>query len=582
MNPKIIKEIVSVLDSPTAISDKQSALYEMQKHRRGDNRKLLYIVCRLLEDHILPIHFSESVDLSCLNNSTDDILRSLKTIVVSSKCNEFNGVCGEALWLHYHELDLAKISINAYTTILEGISPDDEIQQTQFVLSVCRIYSKCKIKEYPFNSFFDKTISFVSANFDLPGFCILFILTGLAACGERYDELKQTYEGAISHYENQNKFERAISFIEGLESLYEKFKVGDKKEALVRMAKNYENEANLIDWSVPGNSHRVISLIHKSMNAWERVNDAKAHDERKRLAKRIEPVKQLSLQSLQTFTSKPIDISEWIETVEDFINDATLEAIIYRLAEFVPLKSPADLKEMHKSSRSVFADFFQTTITDSDGRIRCIIPAAGTAKDEDLIHVLEHEASKYYLTVADGFIQRYLWLCKKKFDFTEENIGFLVENNVFIPENRKDSIIKGLVAGFNLDLATSMYLLMPQIEHSIRCLARECGAVVYKTHKTGVEECLSLESILKTPEIIECLDETFLFNLKLFYTSEYGFGMRNIVGHGLNSDKELQSSASLATWWFTLKICCMYSNELAMRLNKQIEEKLKIKDEAQS
>ena len=50
--------------------------------------------------------------------------------------------------------------------------------------------------------------------------------------------------------------------------------------------------------------------------------------------------------------------------------------------------------------------------------------------------------------------------------------------------------------------------------------------------------------------------------------------MRNIVGHGLNSDKELQSSASLATWWFTLKICCMYSNELAIRLNKQIEEKI--------
>ena len=66
-------------------------------------------------------------------------------------------------------------------------------------------------------------------------------------------------------------------------------------------------------------------------------------------------------------------------------------------------------------------------------------------------------------------------------------------------------------AGFNLELPTAMHLLMPQIENAIRCLAQECGAVVYKTHKDGVEECLSLESILKTPEVIDCFEETFLF-----------------------------------------------------------------------
>ena len=191
---------------------------------------------------------------------------------------------------------------------------------------------------------------------------------------------------------------------------------------------------------------------------------------------------------------------------------------------------------------------------------------------------VEHEGSKYYSMIADGFIQRYLWLCRKKFNFTEENLSFLVEDNMFIPENRKSTFLKGLVAGFNLELPTAMHLLMPQIENAIRCLAQECGAVVYKTHKDGVEECLSLESILKTPEVIDCFEETFLFNLKLFYLSEYGFGMRNIVGHGLNSDKELQSSASLATWWFTLKICCMYSSELTIRLNQQIEDRLQNKE----
>ena len=160
----------------------------------------------------------------------------------------------------------------------------------------------------------------------------------------------------------------------------------------------------------------------------------------------------------------------------------------------------------------------------------------------------------------------------KLFEFNEENLLFLVDDNIFIPSDRKNTFLKGLVAGFNLDLSTSMHLLMPQVENSIRCLAQECGAVVYKTDKNGVEACLSLESILKLPEVIDCLDETFLFNLRLFYTSDYGFGMRNTVSHSLYSDDELQSSSSLIVWWFTLKICCMFSKNLTVRVSKQIKE----------
>ena len=72
--------------------------------------------------------------------------------------------------------------------------------------------------------------------------------------------------------------------------------------------------------------------------------------------------------------------------------------------------------------------------------------------------------------------------------------------------------------------------------------------------------------------MVECLDETFLFNLRLFYTSDYGFGMRNIVSHSLYSDAELQSSSSLIVWWFTLKVCCMFSTNLLERVSKQIKE----------
>lgn len=82
-----------------------------------------------------------------------------------------------------------------------------------------------------------------------------------------------------------------------------------------------------------------------------------------------------------------------------------------------------------------------------------------------------------------------------------------------------------LVAGFQLDLITAMSILMPQIENAIRCMVSECGVVVYKNYDDGVEECLSLDVILRLPEVEELFEEDFLFNLKVFFTSDYGFGM---------------------------------------------------------
>lgn len=234
----------------------------------------------------------------------------------------------------------------------------------------------------------------------------------------------------------------------------------------------------------------------------------------------------------------------------------------------LPLKG-FDEKDTTNAEQSFFYSLFPKTILDSHGRIRCVIPSALDADMNSLYSIAEHNASDEYLLYADFFIKRYLLIAQKYISFNKENLEFLVKDNIFIPEGRAKTYLDGLVAGFNLDLSTSMHLLMPQVENSIRYFAELCDAVTYKTHENGVEECLSLDGILKLPEVEECFDEKFLFNLKLFFTSDYGFGMRSSIAHGLFSDDELQSAQSLAVWWFVLHICCMYSTELYKRLNEQ-------------
>ena len=182
---------------------------------------------------------------------------------------------------------------------------------------------------------------------------------------------------------------------------------------------------------------------------------------------------------------------------------------------------------------------------------------------------MEHDAARRYSIISEMFIGRAVSIANDIFTFSEDALRFVVDDNAFIPNDRKNSFLKGLAAGFNYDFQTAMSVLMPQVENAVRELAVACGAVVFKTNERGIEECLSMESVLAQPEVVECLDDTFLFNLRLFYVSEYGFGMRNLVSHGLLSDAELNNSHCLAVWWFTLRICCTYSRELNKRLLDQ-------------
>ena len=571
MKNKLVNDIISILNNDSYLCEKQDQIRSLYKYRRTENRNLLKAVCSMLDEHILPMKYDETIRLHYTDSLSDKNYIQLSQITEKSKCSYFNGICNEVLWDKYHKFNFAKQSILSYNQeLIKPTTVDNhKFAYAFYSIGVCRVYSRCKVPEFDFESFFNNTIAYIKCNYNKHGYFILFILEALCKCKEHFDIIENTYLKVIDYYEINSNYEKACTWLESLAKFCSATK-SKTNDIYIRIALNREKQASLLDWSLPQNSHNIINLIHQAMVNWEKSKDLKSSKERKRLAKIIEPVKVLLLESMQSISSVSIDLSEYIDKTNTFISKATIESVIYKLAYIVPLKSFDEMKSKVQNSDSVFKSVFTVANLDSKGRLRCIVPATMDADENEMTKILEHEAMQEYTYIADAFIKRYIWLAKENnIEFTKENLKFLVENNAFIPQDRQDTFLNGLVAGFNLDLATSMHLLMPQIENCIRIFAEDCGAVVFKTYPNGVEECLALSSILCLQEVIDSFDNTFLFNLKLFYVSEYGFGMRDIICHSLYSDNELQTSNALAVWWFTLHICCMYSSQLIKRLNDQ-------------
>ncbi len=539
-------------------------------HRRSENRLTIKFVIELLSEFILPLRHDVEINNYLFQYVTENIYKNLKIILEGSTCTYFNAVCGELLWKHYHDKQLASLALNAFLSEIYSPTYDDGYYFTHMATGICRVYSKFKQSSFPIKSFFEICMAYVDKHIDDSGYCVLFILNGLFDCNVHSDQVENTILNAMRGFREKGNYSRAIAFSESLEKYYRRNKI-KTESILIERAKDYELEAEQYDWLNPQSSQNIIHLIQSAMNTWSCIEGPTAKLERRRLAKKLDPVKQLSLKTMQEFASDPIDLTNAMSGIEEILSRSSFEEVILNCARLIPMKSPSVLKDEMMSAGFSFTAFASTSIIDSKGRKRCIVPSPFNATPEEFESLLEHKAGEEYILSADFIIKRFLWSAKERFSFTKENLQFIADSNCFIPPDRKDSFLIGLTAGFNLDLVTSMQVLMPQVENAIRILAENCGAVVYKTSSDGTEECLSFESVLSLPEVIDCLDETFLFNLKVFFTSVYGIGMRNIVSHGLNSDDELQSAPSLAAWWYTLRICCNYCPELRRRIISQQE-----------
>ena len=332
--------------------------------------------------------------------------------------------------MHYHDINLAEQAIHSYNLEIQNFVKNDETKYTQLVLSICRIYSKCKICSFSYHSFFENTIKYIQSNKNSTNYCNSFMLTGLFACNENIKKIEETYNELILNYEETNNLNIAIGYLEELEELYRHQKETVKlKETQIHIAKNYETLSAQYDWNNPADAHRIINLILKSMNAWERAKDKKTISERKRLAQKIEPVKKQSLKALQLIKSSPIDITKEIELIKKSINNSSFEFVIYRLAELTSLKTPKELRKA--ANEYVFSSLFPTTVLNSEGRIKYVIPATNNDANDDT-PLLEHRACEEYSLLSRILIQNYILLAKDKYDFTEENLQFLVNNNAFI------------------------------------------------------------------------------------------------------------------------------------------------------
>lgn len=398
------------------------------------------------------------------------------------------------------------------------------------------------------------------------------------------DYLLQYTEKILSIYDEQScEYDIIEEFCDVLEQLYYKknkwqekkcvteskiIEIRRRKIKAIQMAA--ERDINNDD---SGNLMRSIILLKNVVKILKTITNTEA--ERKDLLKKIDELEKKSLSNMHTFSSKQ-DVTEIVQKINKELECLDKEEILYYLALHISLPDKNMVEKCVIEQADSLSGLFTSVVLGNDGKpiamTKPIKKSNGEIDSVALQNSMEQKATEYMNISSQVFIQNTLHYIFSKFEIEEKDIRKIIENSYIVDENRRESCIKGIMAGFKNDFMTALHILIPQAENFIRIIAKMCDEVVYNLNEDGLEELKTMHAILELDGVKEHLDEDFLLSLKTVFCSKYGFNMRNCIAHGLFSDDQSQSYVALYTWWFIFRMCYMFCKKL------EIENRIKVSD----
>lgn len=394
-------------------------------------------------------------------------------------------------------------------------------------------------------------------------------------------------EQILSLYaDNSYDFQIIGEFCDLLEELYYRKNKWKKKKCitepeLIRIRKRKVKAIIMAsDYALSSNTVDILRKVHYLKDAINILKTISGTEiERKQLLQEIDLLQKRAVSNMPVLQASE-DNREIVEEIMSHLErlDEKEEVLCY-FALFIPLPMKNVLTQSIEKTIGGISDLFPIGILGKDGK--SIAKSRPIKKGDNGIDEgafqdkLEYRASEQMNFSSQILVGNTLNYIRSKFTIEESDIRDIVEESIIVPKDRKESYIKGIFSGFSGDFMTALYILVPQVENSIRELAIQCGEPVYNLNESGIEELKTMHAILELDGVKEKLDDDFLLALKTIFCSKFGFNMRNNIAHGIFSDKQFNSYEALYTWWFILKMCYMFCGKLQINNRIKVNKKLK-------
>ena len=299
--------------------------------------------------------------------------------------------------------------------------------------------------------------------------------------------------------------------------------------------------------------YRSIPRVHRSRhNVDEKINA---------LELRINKFGQRALDDMATFSGDRIDLSQEIEQAQKAVSGKPLLEALLAFANLHSVSTKALRDSAVESlSNGSFLAHIPKVVTSHDGRVIARTPGmrGSSASDEDELEIRAQMNRFHYeplvSIVVQGLVLPALRVLNSEHHVREVDLINIARRSPFVPRGREILFGKALSHGFNLDFATSIHLLSPQIEHAVRSHLKSVGVSTIHFDENGIETENGLSSLMDNPEVVDIFGEDLAYEIKALYCDQIGPNLRNNIAHGLLDDQQCTTIDTIYAWWLGLKL----------------------------
>ncbi|MHC5612357.1 MAG: DUF4209 domain-containing protein [Nostoc sp.] len=502
-----------------------------------------------------------------INNISDEYLAILKEWVLDISDYEIKARIADVLWIRKRDYQMAQIAIDSY---LEAAKLLDNPER--WTLSVERIERAIRLA-YQANqkTHKDKVITYIESVLDkYNGEDLSFLSAKLMELLQEFKKGEPSKYAAISEKaarraETEQNWHKARNYWEIAIGWHGKNQnANQERSASLSYAETYVKEAEDKINQTPPSYLAGSNFLIKAIEALTNIGGNQTRIEQ--IHKILLDYQQKSTTELQSF-SQQIDVSDIAGQVMQQVKGKELHEALFTLAFLFKSPSVSQIKQQTQEiiTRSIFRSIFPPVYINETGKI---IGHNPSLEDEMYTTAIRYQQVQVQAIIEPARYQINLEHYVKISDFYE-----IVTNNPFVPTGREEIYARGLHAGLTGDFLIAAHLLIPQIEHSLRCLVKRRGNITSWLDK-GIQDEYIMSVLFDKHEadLQAIFGEDIAFDLiGLLNRKGFGSNLRNLMAHGLISLNGFYTPPVVYLWWLTLHLCYLpiISNSKSTQANEQ-------------
>ncbi|MXO58907.1 DUF4209 domain-containing protein [Altererythrobacter salegens] len=281
------------------------------------------------------------------------------------------------------------------------------------------------------------------------------------------------------------------------------------------------------------------------------------------LRKELRELQEASLDEFGQF-SIPLDLTQERQGTIEIFEGLTLPDVLLQFALLVPTPKVDDLRQQALDGRKdgFLSSLFGSSYADHEGKTVAETPAASYDGEPDEAWLKERYLRSLDIwrhQIVGGYIEPARRTAMIRFPLEVRHFAAIAQMSPFVPPGHEHVFALGFARLMQGDAASAAYLLIPQLENSLRHVMLNASRETSKIKADLLQEDRSLSGMLESlrPELEEIFGLDIVNEIDLLFHHSPGPQLRHEMAHGKMSAGECYHPTGVYASWMIYRLTCL-------------------------